>query len=845
MRKTLRFMSLLATMLVAGTLTGHAQFTVNTTAKYGATNTESVKLSDVATAFGVTAEQFATDYTAWVEAAKAENKEAADALPMVVEITNDNGTYPNDELGYTAGFNGTYWMTTDGTPIAWGVEGFAWFIEHGIDTDEDVLYFTIGHNSAAFDETTGGTAAVTLNWKYSGKTVTFAVKLMVEPKPVVEGIETEWANVNVVGTQEFLVAQQPDASWKSTTVSEALNEELFTKLGLDKDVLADELELRLYVREFNFSTDEGTYGWTGLLNNNFTANGVGFWFGATTGTTDEDIDTEYPECASRGYSANCNFFVEGIEYDGETFNFNIGQYPGRCKENKDYYASLYVMNGNKAYELKITLHIDEQEVIEFGDMTQVGQQTIDLVGEVAKSGYPQMIFTVDLDDIATTLGIDQSEIDYHVLADETSLYTGGPTADNDGWYMTREGYVGSWGAGDPFFILYPNGKSDKTTLALGQYGGQLDAEVGDKFTFKLFVLNESEYYLVNVVFTVGEKEPVTGRENWKVVDKQEYSAQLISSEGYDQTEKTQMEQERIVSVLGTDTYKMFALTEPGNLDPGTFAEPGSLSGPPVGFWMSKDGIDGLWNQNNSYGVGVTASTGVLSWWSIPDANAVGETYHDTFFLVNESNGNMVQLTLHVSYVDVKTSLETVGEEDVIIVLNDDFYDDGEGYYYVTNDLSGALEVLEMDESEVESGEWYVAGTTGVPTVKVDDFNSIEVMFNAEGRNVRADADDAVFGLGYDYAANTPRFVLEFPEVEPTADMYFKTAAAYVYEGKAYVFNFYIYGEDTYTGINNVNVANNVRNMVYDLSGRVVRRDATVEGLSRGVYITNGKKVLVK
>ena len=46
------------------------------------------------------------------------------------------------------------------------------------------------------------------------------------------------------------------------------------------------------------------------------------------------------------------------------------------------------------------------------------------------------------------------------------------------------------------------------------------------------------------------------------------------------------------------------------------------------------------------------------------------------------------------------------------------------------------------------------------------------------------------------------------------------------------------------GINTVNASSNNGN-VYTMDGRIVRRNAQLNGLQRGMYILNGKKVLVK
>ena len=47
------------------------------------------------------------------------------------------------------------------------------------------------------------------------------------------------------------------------------------------------------------------------------------------------------------------------------------------------------------------------------------------------------------------------------------------------------------------------------------------------------------------------------------------------------------------------------------------------------------------------------------------------------------------------------------------------------------------------------------------------------------------------------------------------------------------------------GIEQLRIADNTPANIYDLNGRVVRRDATTDGLPRGIYIRRGKKIVVK
>ena len=49
-----------------------------------------------------------------------------------------------------------------------------------------------------------------------------------------------------------------------------------------------------------------------------------------------------------------------------------------------------------------------------------------------------------------------------------------------------------------------------------------------------------------------------------------------------------------------------------------------------------------------------------------------------------------------------------------------------------------------------------------------------------------------------------------------------------------------------TGIDGITTVDNINGDVYSVTGQLVKKNATtVKGLAKGVYVVNGKKVLVK
>lgn len=73
----------------------------------------------------------------------------------------------------------------------------------------------------------------------------------------------------------------------------------------------------------------------------------------------------------------------------------------------------------------------------------------------------------------------------------------------------------------------------------------------------------------------------------------------------------------------------------------------------------------------------------------------------------------------------------------------------------------------------------------------------------------------------------------------TADMEFVNGGYYGVTGLLYTIT------SSWSGINEVKAQNAVDGNVYSIDGRIVSRNASLEGLSQGIYIMGGKKVLVK
>lgn len=75
--------------------------------------------------------------------------------------------------------------------------------------------------------------------------------------------------------------------------------------------------------------------------------------------------------------------------------------------------------------------------------------------------------------------------------------------------------------------------------------------------------------------------------------------------------------------------------------------------------------------------------------------------------------------------------------------------------------------------------------------------------------------------------------------ESFAQKSLNTQFRYEFNKWFYIFNVNLIGEEIYNGISEVKAQPSMQNVIYDLSGRRVKQ------ASKGLYIINGKKYLIK
>ena len=864
------FAVLLAMMLVS--TTAKAQFKGETTQGYYVGTTQiTFDLASVAEAFGVSSETLIADLETFLAAEKATNATEADALGMKVQLIVNGGetVYPTDEIGYTAGYNGTYWMTKEGAAIAWGTEGFAWYAQWIVDQENVLFGFEIGKNADVWAE--GGSATADLAWTYNEKTVNFELTLNVEAKPAVEPVETDWEIVkeNLVEGVKVEITQKRRGGYDADQVEVAVPT-LLSSLGFTAEDLVslnEVLYAREYVDEYNSEADIHNYSYTGKITNEFTAGAPGFWFGPTYtwDEANEDNIPDYTNLVRFDYTDTDRFFAEGFSFlpaatsaDVDSLVFRVGQMPNAASDDgEEYHATVYLMHGNVGFPVEIVLTIEKTEKSAFEDMEKMGETDV-LVKLPAGEATTNTNYTVsNIEEILTLLEASASEVTYYGEASE-GILSSLQTANSGGSWFNGDGYVIAYGDQRDCYIEFTG---DKATWTIGTYLKN-DHSAGDEINLKYYLIANTKYWQFNVTvkYAADENDYTT----WEKVGTITMNVQTIApTTGYEFTEKLDyiIPLDQVYELLGVNSFTLFGQKRvPAVTDP----ETGEVTTPETitwsnayscadpenhGFWMEDNGQYvsswGNWGAGgSSWAFSMVYATGEIYMYNQPGTRQPGDSYRAIFYLADVNNQKYVELPVNVKFVETLTPTEVVGEKTVFLTWESADKNDGLNYNYVAiDDMVDAL--LEGDASLLQSCSWlvYKNGDYASTGAIYPEFN----YYDTDGKYVGNEEDNpelfdtASFSVGFNI--DEEAFSVSSLGKEEWDGEAKLVELAVEYEGKRYLLHVYAGTAEQIaeleTGIDSIAADNNAKKQVFDLAGRRVSAPA------KGLYIVNGKKVLVK
>jgi len=760
---------------------------------------------------------------------------------------------------YTGNTN-EFWMNADGVPQGYGDNGTCWYVGLSYDagqTDEetgetspDVVDVYMGQMPNFFKEIyTDSELKCTLYLVNGDKEVSFDVTLNVNAAKVPATIADPvalYSQLDIVkeytGTLEFTEGKQYEGKTLTVDMSD-----LAEALGASEEAIADNLGKIVLTRRIEQDGESYFIGDSIFTPGSLAADA---WFGRYS-VYDEGTGTETPilQNAPLPWSSKCTFYANSYKLEEGEFSLMYGQYPGTLKAGDEDFAEFYIVNGDKAAKLTVTVNVTPQETIDPNQLVKVGETDL-TVEQPATGDYSTKPFTIDLAPIVEALGCEVSDLETHyVWKAEGEMIEYAET--NDG-YTGEDGYTSTWAAKAPYFIQpvsLPDGE-----FKIGQYGSlDMYKDLKEDITFNTWLIfrYQTNYYVVNLTYIVKAPAEKPDDFEYKLVSTEAISMQIIpNNEGVWAWEnKTTLDLDYIEGKIGTTDFTLY--TDKAN-DEGVLEwSKKSTCDPAPGFWYGTTTYENEEHQvvvdNAGWGTnsfGVTYASGELTWYQYPGQRSAGDQYEANLYFVNEETGDYIKYILYVSYVEeVKPEGEIVGTEDTFAEMSEDIQT-ADGYYNAYIDMSKAFEALGIeDPSLIESCSIIAAKSATMFQVVSTEEN---IIYGYDGY-VAADENEVnalVVTVMIDDNGNPYLQIDDQNGLFEDAEAQAYVRIGLEYDGKRYIHNIWLIGSEIATGINATPAKVAAPAAIYSIAG--AKLNAMQKGLNI-VRMQDGsvKKLFVK
>lgn len=746
----------------------------------------------------------------------------ADASAFAVQ--SDGKEDPAYGLGPSDG-----WRNADGDWMQWS-SGPNFCVKADFSLDSNQIYYIGGYSGDSTPVTYTATYKL-YNPEDNSKSMKIFIKLNYKEIPVVVLSEMK----EITPRKNLSITQYPRNNTAATTYTfDFTDYDSFKKLGIDftNADIAD----YIFVKQMDETT---------LMETDELVLQSGCWFQQLC-----DADgNELSECCfdNNDQDAYAMFQLFDFTFANDTLSFNARQNPNQLQPEDTYKVYLYVVNPTtKQYNrLMVNFNIEKNpiEEVTFKDMTQIGSQDFSC-DQYPDNGYGYSSMNLDLEAIAEALGTTVDALEFRALANAENFSTES-TANYGGEWFNESGYVCAWGASATMFIE-PETTGDYSIWHIGQYPNAFEG--GQSQTTPIFFVRaeNNTYYRVNVTLNVITK-PVTDLDECATVGTLAYEMQIIPSGEYQDdymAKAIDVDINYVSSLLDTNTPNLYG--EKYNAETERFEysdEQQSMDGCEQGFWMdvceyvvNKSSV-GTWNSTigNSYGIG-WVSDGTFTFFQMPSQRAVGDTYTDNFYLVNLNTAKKIKVTITVSYVESRETVNIVGNSSIPVEAGDDDPLGTESEEL----LEEIYEKLGCDAAEFEMAGDIKAAKTNTTFVDKDngfyDDTYMGFPFSKDGFVVdpNINPEDVAFYLGISDLGEIMAAVLD-PNM--LADGKTLTGRlAFDYGESRYILSVTLCADPT--GIKTVVNGKQVgTSNIFNLAGQKVNSSY------KGIVIENGKKVL--
>lgn len=715
---------------------------------------------------------------------------------------------------------GGYYLDKTGTLSYWGTEGY-WFVHPDWDLEAGELYLCVGQNPTK-PLLPGETVRCTIAMDLNNARVTFDIALTIKAS---EGIDKEpttaLSKLEIVGRTTYEHTQAPNTEWYNEP-NEVAVPGMAEALGIDPDYFAKNMKYIIYAKKF----DNETLTWSDQLVNSLTATPTpGFWFGSGVQFENDEVESEELQHADWGDTDK--FWVASLAYADDVISCTIGQYayaPWQLGERHN--AEIYFIYGNKAWVINFVLTVDVNLDDVIDNYTKVGSKEYEFNRDPRDGWTTLSMMDVDMADVFEKLGAESMD-DIRVAAnDQYGALTSEYTADAPGFWFLPDGAVTGYSGGTAsFYVNYVD------SVKQFQVGNMPNAfKGGETCLSSMYFIKDNNYYEFTFLMTMDS--PMYTIENC-VVEERDLVVKMVPTEEGGAWEIGQTDMSALEAELGTSSGLFYGVDAEGALT-NTYsvseANGGATGG---GFWMSAENQDHYAYAASYSGEGAFALwyyESTIHWFNIPGFRKPGEFSTATFYIYNLWDGKAFKLNTTLQFVsEVEEEVSTVGEEDIVLPGRNMETND---YYELVPDLTACCTALGCSVEElIDNGEWLAKNTDGKLTN--DDYDFIYGLTFDENGAVTADVENAAFTFGFSEENTFRAYVVNEEDLEKV----FHTVLYVKYNTAYYAFNVTIGKEDTGIQSTISNLMQSKR--IYDLSGRVV------EHPTKGIYISNGKKFLVK
>lgn len=782
----------------------------------------------------------------------------ADQLPALLAAVGLESVTTAQFIQFDVQGNGYEFNTNDGWHSADGlVEGKTWGSEEKLvcikpwsdagEIDGTISYIGCIDELWAVGDTHTMKYAVINNGKAAVLEITLNFVEAPEPEPLPEIAEPAALYSELEFVKEYTVTidyrEGKQYEGQTTTIDVA---DIYEVLGVSAESLEPNIENVLLARRMD--TDEAgsvSFG-DSLLVSRFGTDG---WFGRYT-SFDESTgeETAIVQNGVKTYGGGCTFYLQSFKLEEGVLSFTNGQYPGTMKPGDEDWAEVYIVNGNKAVKVIVKANILPMEVVDFADMTKVGEQTISGSLEVA-NGYTSVTVNFDAADILAKLGCEADDVQHWNLASATEIVD--PTT-NDYW-QDEEGHSLAWSQSPCCQVTLSLSKGEATLLQMaGKY-----MEITEAQTFPMYYIlsNGANYYMLNFNFTLKPVKQVEGETT--CVSTEAISKQIIPANSYDVEGLYSIDLDYVESLIGTRDFALYG--EQWNEEEQKYLWTKSYTcydtaNKGFGFWYGTtthadaDGnmvIDNEgWNcaSTNAFGFQIFTN-GNIMFFQYPNARQVGDgVYAANIYLVNEETGAYIHYIMNVRYVDeIAPDAEVAGTANILADASTS-YNASEGLYAIDLDVDAICEALGIDAEELEAVT--LLAPKSATMWEAIDLNE-DALFNANGYVTPNEA--AVVSQAHVTVEDGKATVfVDAMDIDLDAEEATSVVVRFAmeYNGKRYVCDITL-ANPAYiaTGINAVNTLASAQT-IYTVNG------VKVAALQRGlniVKLANGsvKKVLVK